>query len=81
MALQGRALGFKISDSDPGKAHVNIPHHPKRVVEAPAVQLVQPKRVLSVDLATDEDVEWVWSHAWDGSYASGHHIVKAAQNE
>ena len=57
LALQRRALGFKIIDSDPGKAHVIIPHHPKRVLEAPAVQLLQPQCVLSVDIAADE----VWS--------------------
>jgi hypothetical protein len=59
----------------------NVPQHSKRVVEAPAAQLAQPNRILSVVLSPDEDVQWIWSHSWDGGYVSGYHIVKAAPND
>jgi hypothetical protein len=59
----------------------NVPHPSQRIVEAPAAQRLHSNRVLSVVLSADEDVEWLWSHSFHGSYVSGYHIVKAAPKD
>ena len=43
-----------------------------RSVAAPKSTVQGPQVVLSVELGADEDVEWNWTHATEGSYVSGY---------
>ena len=51
----------------------------RRVVEAPGSKML-PNRVLSVVLAEEEDVEWIWTNSLAGSYVSGYSIVKKVES-
>ena len=59
-----------------------LPTSKQRVVHAPPPTLpssaaLSPKRVLSVVLKPNEDVEWIWTSTSDGAtYVSGYTIVK-----
>jgi hypothetical protein len=49
---------------------------PKHSIEAPKPTFQGAPAVLSVQLAKDEDVQWVWTHTTKGSYVSGYTIIK-----
>lgn len=56
--------------------------HQKRTILAPQSALnpsaQEPaNRVISVELAEDEDVQWIWTSLPDGTaYVSGYNIIK-----
>lgn len=60
----------------------SLPHpdqdHGKRTVYAPSDRpSVTPTAVISVELASDEEVEWIWTHLADGdSVVTGYSIRK-----
>jgi hypothetical protein len=59
----------------------NAPRTFTRIVPAPppspASANVLPNRVISAEVAEDEEVQWIWSSTSDGvSYVSGYRILK-----
>ena len=52
-------------------------NEPKRSVEAPKSTYQGAPVVFSnVLLAEDEEVQWIWTHASEGSYVSGYKIIE-----
>jgi hypothetical protein len=54
---------------------------PGRTISAPPPSAISPtlppNRVMSVTVADDEEVEWIWTSTSDGtSYVSGYRILK-----
>ncbi|MFH1007040.1 MAG: hypothetical protein V1800_05980 [Candidatus Latescibacterota bacterium] len=54
----------------------------KQSVEAPKPTFQgAPAVLLSVQLAEDEGVQWIWTHTTKGSYVSGYKITKKKSRE
>jgi len=58
----------------------------RRTITAPPPSAISPSlppnRVLSVAVADDEEVEWIWTSTSDGtSYVSGYRILKRPSHD
>jgi hypothetical protein len=67
---------------DEGRVERVIEHSEKRTVTAPVGSRLNTGEVLSVELAADEVVQWIWSHHGErGSSVIGYTILPSEPGE